>query len=223
MKDNIFNVSSHFELPYWWVESIAIEYLNCREFASSDEIWTFNFDLISKEDLINAVKTEKIVISSPIIQYPSLGANLLKNLKNYFLGLDDVTEGFIIEGNISKDNFPDKVEFLDFWDPKLSFSEYFQVYDDGKFWQWKIAESTPIKGKSYNHWVSSLIDLAPINDMDIKLIKIRNKRIEPGKPGNAEFKLEVENFYEELKKVRTEIISQLWEIHQKNKEKLKKY
>ena len=138
-------------------------------------------------------------------------------MKNYFLGLDDVTEGFIIEGNISKDNFPDKVEFLDFWDPKLSFSEYFQVYDDGKFWQWEIAESTPIKGKSYNKWVSSLIDLTPINDMDIKLRKIRNNIIEPGKPGNAEFKLEVENFYEELKRVRTEIISQLWKIHQKKK------
>lgn len=217
MKNNLFNVSSQLELPLWWVESIAIEYLNCREFAARDEIWTFNFDLISQENLIETVKTRKIVISSPLIQYPSLNKSLLNDLKNYFLGLDDDNDYSVIEGYISLNNFPEEVEFLDFWDPKLSFSECFQVYDDGKFWQWKIAESTPLKGKLYNKWVSSLIDLKPINDIDVKLRKIRNHIIKPGKPGNHQFKVEVEEFYEELKKVRIEIIPKLWKIHQKKK------
>ena len=116
-NENIIHVSSKLKLPYWWVESIAIEYLNCREFAEHDEIWSFNFDLISKQELIEAVQTEKIVVSSPIIQYPPIGEGLLKSLKNYFLGQDYIAEpGSIIEGLVSHNDFPDEVEFLDFMD-----------------------------------------------------------------------------------------------------------
>jgi len=197
---------------------VAIEYLNCREFATRDEIWTFNFDLISKEDLIKAVRTRKIVVSSPIIHYPPLVKSLLKSLENYFLGRNDDIEGFVTEGSVSRDDFPNEVEFIDFWDPKLSFSEYFQVHDDGRFLQWKIAKSTPIKGETYSKWSSSEIDLTPINEMEVKLKNLRDNIIKPGKQGHAEFKLEVKGYYRELKSIRTGIFSNLWKIHLKNKD-----
>ncbi|TMS41133.1 MAG: hypothetical protein FGO69_09270 [Methanobacterium sp.] len=217
-NENIIHVSSKLKLPYWWVESIAIEYLNCREFAAYDEIWTFNFDLISRQELIEAVQTEKIVVSSPIIQYPPIGEGLLKSLKNYFLGQDYIAEqGSIIEGPVSRNDFPDEVEFLDFLDPMLSFFDYFQVYDDGKFWQWKIAESTHIKGESYSKWFSSEMDLTPINEMEVKLGKLRDDIVNPGEQGHAEFKLEVEGYYRDLKSIRMGIFSNLWKIHLENK------
>ena len=217
-EKNILQVASALKLPYWWVEMVAIEYLNCREFATRDEIWTFNFDLISKEDLIKAVETRKIVVSSPIIHYPLLVKSLLKSLENYFLGRNDDIEGFVTEGPVSRDDFPNEVEFIDFWDPKLSFSEYFQVHDDGRFWQWKIAKLTPIKGETYSKWSSSEIDLTPINEMEVKLKNLRDNIIKPGKQGHAEFKLEVKGYYRELKSIRTGIFSNLWKIHLKNKD-----
>lgn len=216
--ENIIDVSSKLKLPYWWVESVAIEYLNCREFAARGEIWTFNFELISKQDLIKAVQTEKIVVSSPIMQYPPLGENLLNSLKNYFLGQDYDGDVSVIEGPVSRNGFPDDVEFLDFWDPLLSFCEYFQVYDDEKFWQWKIAESITIKGEPYSKWISSEIDLTPINEMDVKLRNLRDNIIKPGEQGHAEFKLDVEGYYTEFKSIRRGIFSNLWKIHLKNRD-----
>jgi hypothetical protein len=217
-NENIIDASSKLQLPYWWVESIAIEYLNCRDFTTRDEIWTFNFDLISKQDLLKAVQTEKIVLSTPIIEYPPLGEGLLKSLKNYFLGQDYDEEGSAIEGPVSMDDFPEEVEFLDFWDPMLSFSEYFQVYDEGKFWQWKIAESITAKGETSSKWLSPEIDLTPINEMDVKLENLRDNIIKPGEQGHAEFKLEVESYYRELRNIRSGIFSNLWKIHQKNRD-----
>lgn len=218
MKTVISDVSSEFKLPYWWVESVAIEYLNCREFAVRDEIWTFNFDLISKKDLTHALETKKVVVSSPITHYSQLNrGGLLKSFKNYFLGLDGDTDGFIIEGPVSPESFPGEVEFLDFWDPKLSFSEHFQVQDDGKFWQWKIADSIIVEGTPYSKWTSKEVDLAPINDMDAKLRSLRDNMVIPGKHGHGEFKLKVAGYYQELQDVRAEIISKLWEIHEERR------
>lgn len=218
MENTIFDVSSELELPYWWVQSVAVEYLNCREFAAVNEIWAFNFDLISKKELLEAVETKKIVVSSPIIQYPTLNSEtLFKSLENYLLGITSDDEGVIVEGPIPRDNFPDKVEFLDFIDPQLSFSDYFQVYDGGRFWQWKIAEQIPVKSEHRTEWVSSEIDLTPINHMDVELGKIKKSMVKPGKPGYKEFKLEVEDYYQKLGEIREGILLKLWDFHQKKR------
>ena len=44
-------VAQKVKLPYWWVEAIAIEYTECREYATGNEIWAFNFDKLSEYDL----------------------------------------------------------------------------------------------------------------------------------------------------------------------------
>jgi hypothetical protein len=221
MNKNFVQLSSRFELPYWWVESVAIEYLECREFATRNEIWTFNFDLIREEDLIKAVESERVVVSGPLVHYPQLNRkSLSKSLENYFLGIEDDPNENIIEGLCLKNDFPDEVELMEFWDPKLSFSEYFQVLDGGKFWQWKIAKLIPIKGKSYGKWTSTDVDLTAINDIDLIFRELRNNTVKPGEPGHLEFKQKVEDFYHELKEVRIDVLSELWNIHQKKKENM---
>ncbi|HTX60972.1 MAG TPA: hypothetical protein VMC48_01565 [Methanobacterium sp.] len=219
MNKNIFVVSSRLGLPYWWVESVAIEYLECREFAGGDEIWTFNFELVSETELVKAAESERVVVSGPLIHYPQFDRkSMLKSLEKYFMGREDDDAGeHIVEGLCSKDDFPEGVEFLEFWDPKISFSEYFQVYDEGNFWQWKVAELIPIKGETYGKWTSSEIDLTIINNMDLKLGEIRNNIIKPGEYGHSEFKHKVEDFYGQLDKIRADILSKLWKIHQKRK------
>lgn len=219
MNRNILNISARSELPYWWVQSVAIEYLECRDYTTRNDIWAFNFDLISDQDLMNAVKSERVVISGPIVHYPQLERkSLLKSLENYFLGRDDDLEEHVVEGLCSWNDFPEEVEFLDYWDPLSSFSEYFQVYDDGNFWQWKIAELKQMKGNPKGKWVSPDVDLTLINDLGLKCIELRNNIIKPGEPGHKEFKKDVEQFYWELKEIRREILSKLWEVHQKRKE-----
>ncbi|NOR77210.1 MAG: hypothetical protein GQ523_01985, partial [Methanophagales archaeon] len=43
-------VAQKMELPCWWIEAIAIEYTECREYATRDEIWAFNSDKLSEYD-----------------------------------------------------------------------------------------------------------------------------------------------------------------------------
>ena len=66
-------------------------------------------------------------------------------------------------------------------------------------------------------WFSSKIDLTPINEMEVKLGKLRDDIVNPGEQGHAEFKLEVEGYYRELKRIRIGIFSNLWKIHLENK------
>lgn len=201
--------------PDWWIQSVMVEYLDCREYATRNEIWTFNHDLVSEENLIDALTNKKVVVSGPIVHNVFLDpSRLLKRMVSDLPSELTVDEtDFVAEGPISKYSSEFYSNPLNVWDPLLSFSQYFQVYDEGRFWQWKIAEFVPIPGKHYGEWVSEEIDLTPINEMDLKLQEIKNNIIKPGEPGHANFKVKVENFYKELKNVRANILSQLWDIH----------
>jgi hypothetical protein len=41
MTNPIDVVSKKLKIPKWWVESIAIEYSDCRDFAQDKDIWKF--------------------------------------------------------------------------------------------------------------------------------------------------------------------------------------
>jgi hypothetical protein len=44
MHELIERVAQKMKLPHWWIEAVAIEYTECREYATLNEIWTFNFN-----------------------------------------------------------------------------------------------------------------------------------------------------------------------------------
>lgn len=66
MHKLISSVANKMSLPTWWVEAIAIEYTDCRDFATRNEIWTFNFDRVSPQMLENAVRSHAVVVREPI-------------------------------------------------------------------------------------------------------------------------------------------------------------
>ena len=67
MHEVIEAVAKKMRLPYWWVKAIAIEYTECRDYATRDEIWTFNFDKLSEYNLEQAVRSHHVVVYGTLI------------------------------------------------------------------------------------------------------------------------------------------------------------
>lgn len=58
-------------------------------------------------------------------------------------------------GSLSKNAFPLQANPIDVVDPKLGFSNRFQVFDEGKLWQWEFAEFKTVPGRGFGEWVST--------------------------------------------------------------------
>jgi len=210
-------VAEKMNLPYWWVEAIAIEYTQCREYATRDEIWTFNFDKLSEGDLEKAVRSHRVVVYG-ILMHNVLAAvwssrTIERLVSDIPVRLVEEPNDVIAEGPVSDYHFPFLGNPIDVWDPKLDFSSHFQVLDEGQLWQWKIAEFVPVEGRKYGKWISSEIDLEPLDQVHEKLASLRNPVIKPGEPGHADFRVRVEQFYRWLDELRRPILSALEEIH----------
>jgi len=210
-------VAEKMNLPYWWVEAIAIEYTQCREYATRDEIWTFNFDKLSEGDLEKAVRSHRVVVYG-ILMHNVLATvwssrTIERLVSDIPVRLVEEPNDVIAEGPVSDYHFPFLGNPIDVWDPKLDFSSHFQVLDEGQLWQWKIAEFVPVEGRKYGKWISSEIDLEPLDQVHEKLASLRNPVIKPREPGHADFKVRVEQFYHWLDELRHPILSALEEIH----------
>ena len=221
MHEIIEAVAQKMKLPSWWVKAIAIEYTECREYATRDEIWTFNFDKISENVIEEAVRSHHVVV------YGTLMHNVLADVwssrsiermvSDIPVRLAEERDDVIAEGRASDYHFPFIGNSIDVWDPKLDFSSYFQVLDDDHFWQWHIADFVNVEGRNYGKWVSSEIDLESLNQIHEKLASLRNPVIKHGEPGYADFKVEVERFYQWLDKLRRPLLSTLEDIHVKKR------
>jgi len=102
---------------------------------------------------------------------------------------------------------------IEVWDPKLGFSSHFQVFDEGRLWQWHIADFMSVEGRNYGKWVSTDVALEPLDQIHDSLASLRNPVIKPGEPGHKNFKQKVEDFYGWLDKIRQPILYTLEGIH----------
>lgn len=70
MHNMIKKISKRLNFPKWWVEAVAIEYTNCREFGvGRDGIWRIDLDLVKESELEDALQKHNIVISADIIYH----------------------------------------------------------------------------------------------------------------------------------------------------------
>lgn len=210
-------VAQKMELPCWWIEAIAIEYTECREYATRDEIWAFNFDKLSEYDLEEAVRSRHVVVHGTLTHNVSAdvwSSRAIERLVSDIpVGLCEQPDDVIAEGLVSDYHFPFIGNPIDVWDQKLSFSSHFQVLDTGQFWQWHIADFVQVEGRHYGKWTSSEVDLEPLDQIHEKLALLRNPVIKPGKPGHTDFKVDIEKFYQWLNDLRRPILDALWDIH----------
>ncbi len=211
MTEVLENVSKKLNLPSWWVRAIALEYMDCREFADNNRIWTFNFDKISEDELEKKIKSKKIVVFRKIIHNVHESVYGSRHI-DYWAGHGSVQlyendDDLIPEGEISKYCFASySAELSTANDPKLDFSTHFQVLDNGHLYQWRIAK------KLNEKWYSSEIDLEPLNEIKKELRSLYPVK-NPEDPDYLEYKDKVAKFYQKVGQLRNEILLKLENIH----------
>lgn len=219
MNNKLVRIAQEYGLPEWWVEAIIIEYLDCRNFAGPDEVWEFRFDRLQEGLLRQALDKEKLVIHGSIlhnVDKNSLQARIISRLVSAvpkgIVSTQD--EGDILpEGAVSAYHLPFLGNPKEVWDPKLNFSSHFQVFENGKLWQWKIAEFVTVKDRPYGKWVSDEIDLECLESVHTRLAELRNAPVKPGHSGYDEFKQRVGEFYSWLEALRAPLREKLYQIH----------
>jgi len=210
-------VAKKLNLPVWWIESVAVEYTECRHYATANEIWSFDFDMVTEAALEHAVRSHKIVASSIIVHNVDRDTYAMRAIERLFTNLpvqmaqekDDV----IANGPISTHHFPFLANPIDRWDPKLSFPGYFQVLDGG-LWQWAVGEfveATEARGK----WVASEINLEPLDQVTARLAALQRRRVKPGEPGYADFQGQVKAFYQWVDGIRRQLLADLEVTHKR--------
>lgn len=217
MAEVIKAVAQRMGLPEWWVEAVAIEYTDCRDFATRNEIWTFNFDRVTQADLEEAVRSRHVVVYGTICHNIHIDVfrhrTIQRLASNIPVPLVKEPNDALAEGPISEYHFPFLGNPIDVWDPKLDFSTRFQVLDEGQLWQWCVAEFVPVEGRNYGKWMSSDVDLEPLDQIHERLSSLRNPVVEPGEAGHAGFRLKVEEFYRWLDEIRQPILCRLEGVH----------
>lgn len=221
MSEVIDVVAQRLGLPYWWVESVAIEYTECRDYAVSGKIWAFNWGKLAESELEEAVRTHKVVARDYLIHnvhrdvFPARAANQLAAgaLPSIVGSRDDL----IPEGLVSQYFLPLQFNDISVVDPKHGFSGWFQVLDNGHFWQWRIAEFVEVEGRNYGKWISQEVDLEPLDQIHEQLIALRQSAMSPGAPGYAEFRFRVEQFYKWLDELRGPILLALQSVHSRKR------
>ena len=177
MHNMIRKTSERLNFPVWWVEAVAIEYTNCREFGvGRNGIWSINFDLVKESELEDALQKHNTVISADIIYHnvrPEVMINrILDNGSSPPITKDNGSA--IVEGLASENWYPFRLNDINMVDPNQKIGSYFHVYEDGELWQWKFADFVEVEGSDYVKYISEDIDLEVFNEQHVKYEKLCN-------------------------------------------------
>ena len=193
MRSVIEVVAEERSLPQWWIEALAVEYTDCREYASGEEIWHFNFTKVSRADLLEAVDSHCVAVAGKVVHNVNIEVwrtRLIERLVgSRSAPLAKRLEDIVPDGPIADYHFLFQGNSIDVSDPKLDFSSHFQVLDNEHLWQWKIADFVSVEGRNYGKWVSlePEVDLEALDLVHDRLAPLRNPVIRPGQAGHGPF------------------------------------
>jgi hypothetical protein len=216
-------VAERLNVPRWWAEAVTVEYLPVRLFAADEEIWKFDFDLVTDDEVVGAITEHRIVVGGTIyhnVRDDVLSDRMLGRLVSAIpVPLTLKPSDVCPEGKIGPHNLCFRGNSIDAWDPKLAFSQHMQVRDNDGLWQWEIASFSPVPGASYGKWVSTIVDLEPLDEVRVRLAHLRNPpvRRRPGEDDYDEFRIRVQEFYLWLEAVRRPIRDALRNVHVERK------
>jgi hypothetical protein len=199
-------------LPAWWVEAMAVEYCDCRDYATRDEIWTFTFDRVTETDLKDAIDNHRVVVHGLLFHNVHEAVQRSRMLRGLIgrspYGIAEHEGDVLPDGPVSPYHTPFLANPIDVWDPKLDFSRCFQVFDQGRIWQWRIADFD-----QSGTWTSGEVDLSPLAEISKRLRTLRNPVIKVGERGHEHFRAGVQAFYRWVDEVRMPILRALEKIH----------
>lgn len=120
-------------IPKWWKQAIAIEYLPCRDYSKGDRLSKFDFNLITKEQFEEAISKHKIVSYGTIIHNVNPMTFHQKTVTGLIGGVTKpIVEGdsaaVIPNGVVSKNHFPNLVNPIDVCDPLETFNESPRIF-----------------------------------------------------------------------------------------------
>jgi hypothetical protein len=205
-------ISKKLSLPYWWIQSVVIEYFPCRRFLEDGELWTFDFDLFD-DNLISSIPEKKVVIPEYYIAQNVTPKQVSERILSTFSGQKISPlkkEDADPEGFINETAFPFLGNPIDVWDPKLGFHKISVINDNGRFFVWHIAELYNINEKSSWH-KSDLFGLTPLWEVYAKLMSLRKNEIL--KNPTVEHRKLAEKYYTEYEKTRIPLREIIWNYH----------
>jgi len=223
MRSVIEVVAEERNLPQWWIEALAIEYADCREYASGEEIWHFDFTRLSEDDLQEVVNTHCVAVAGKVVHNVNIEVWRTRLIERLIgsgsAPLAKRLEDIVPDGPIAEYHFLFQGNPIEASDPKVGFSSHFQVLDNERLWQWKIADFESVEARNYGKWVSlePEVDLESLDLVHDRLAPLRNPVIRPGQAGHGKFQQQVAEFYRWLDKLRRPILESLLEVHERRK------
>jgi hypothetical protein len=220
-------IAENLDLPLWWVESVAVEYLDCREYLKDGNFWLFNFNKLRKEDIAMILGTKVVFTDTVLFQNikpEDASARLILGLMGMPMAQLDAGSNILPNGIVSEKYFPFQGNSIDAWDQKLSFSEYAKIFDEGRFYQLKIAQFGPFHPTStFRGWFKSdFLDLEPLRIINDEIYDLRNRYCSRDNPivDNKSLEIlrgQVIEKYSELEKVKAPLRQQVLDWYRKRK------
>lgn len=215
-------LSKKMSLPKWWVEAIAIEYTDCREYGvGNDGIWKINFNRVQEKELEDALLNHKTVISGNII-FHNIRQEVIRTrmLEMLISGVPapltvDSNSG-IVEGLASEYYTPFSFNGIDIVDPKQNLSNYFQVYENGELWQWKFADFISVEDRNYGKFVSDYVSLEDFDEQHKKYQELWNEK-HTKKISDASMEIKIDEYFKWIDSIRKPLLKRLYEMHLQKK------
>ena len=163
-------------MPDWWMEAVLAEYYPCRRFLYKGNFWYFDFDLIP-EAAISDFLAKNVVIpgGGTVLPHHIRREDVFGQILRLFGEPGVPNRGdFLVEGIADRSVFAFTLNSLGAWEPKLAFSDRVIVFDEGNFYQWRIAETFPVEGTNQLWWKSSLADLSALKRTYDEIVRLRN-------------------------------------------------
>ena len=134
-------IAEKLKLPLWWVESLTVEYLSCREFLKKNEFWHFNFNLINQER-VEQIGSPSVVFNDTLLVQNIPQEQVIERIFTLLMGLPTgrLDHNVLPNGLVSEQYTPFQLNSLTAWDQKLGFSDNAKIFYDGRFYQIRIAE-----------------------------------------------------------------------------------
>lgn len=216
-------ISSRLNLPRWWVELVAIEYLPCRRFVEKGKPSVFDFGIFD-QSLADTISKYRVVVPS--------GCILMHNVRpqdmsfripavavgEYAEPLDKAD--WIPEGMASKNLYLMTGNSIAVSDPKLGFNWYAIVRDDNRFYQWEVAQLYSIN-EGYSWFKSKLFDLIPLWNVYMQVYDCQNK-ISKHEGNENDVRQELVKLYESLEQIRMPLREKILEYHAQKKSSRRK-
>lgn len=201
--------------PDWWLQAIAIEYLECRDFTKGDRLGLIDFSLVKKSDLDKALKEYKIVSYGTLIHNVAPEVFQVRTLHSLFNPVTKpIVNGdeFAVQphGIVSNTHFPFLGNPIDVVDPIESFGSHIQVFDGEDLYQWKIAKFEGVQGRNYGRWVSDYVDLKNFDSTYAEfqdLMRLRHQNFD-------EYLKGVKAYVDKIKGYRSKVFNELLDVHE---------